>query len=282
MRVWLFLTFELALDFAGCRALPDRPCLGAGNSLLQSFAGKRPRAKSRVSPNSMVAAPKHGRHCSPQFIHIPKVAGTAIEETLRSYGIMQGKYANWTSPTTRPYQVERFRNCPAHHRPPSAHVEGGLCIVREPISRALSEFCYIQLAWIGKDKVHFKPDCEGLNAWVRLMMDLAVRERHDGYIPGSVNRCHFFAQWRFARRADVIVSHRELHGQGWDRIKMHFGLPGNATLMKVGPRLPRFVQTESVQVCSQLVKRPGCLEDENKMRLEVFFKEDYEHLSEFF
>lgn len=154
--------------------------------------------------------------------------------------------------------------------------------MREPVSRALSEFCYIQSAVIGKDKVHFRPDCEGLNAWVKTMMDVAVRERHDGYMPASVNRCHFFSQWSFARRADVVVSYNDLSGQGWDRIKMHFGLPRNATLKKVEPRLPKYVKKESVYVCSQLVKRTSCLEDENRKRLEAFFREDYEHLSEFF
>ena len=225
------------------------------------------------------------------FVHVPKAAGHAIETVLHEHHIENGRFGRWESQATAPYVGERIGtlrgctgNCQAimhegkwcsrHHRPPAHHVPGGLVVVREPIDRAVSEFCYSLPFLVQWFQRAFAPSCDAMNEWVPFILDKYLERA------GVVLDCHLLPQWRFASKVDVIIGYAELTaGNGWERIRKHFELPENATL-------PADVDQQKAgagaqAVCKRQVSR-ACLSTANTQRLRDFFREDYENLASYF
>lgn len=136
------------------------------------------------------------------FIHIPKNAGSTIEEAGKMHGLQWGKYAKYPQMSSVP--------CSAHHVPPrylqafkpynGTHT---FCVKRHPFERALSSYKdMVSLIQRGIDPSGFTPPWVGipsdskrqpcavhnLNQYVANVMGMYVHGHR------YVNDCHFLPQ----------------------------------------------------------------------------------------
>jgi hypothetical protein len=104
----------------------------------------------------------------PTFIHIPKSGGTTVEDTLGSMGINVG-FCN----PSRPYELrKKFGGLESWHTPPASRVANSWAIVRNPYTRAVSEFLW-QTNWGAAELFHsLNPgysvhNCEAFQQYVK-------------------------------------------------------------------------------------------------------------------
>ncbi len=133
------------------------------------------------------------------FIHIPKCAGTTIEEIGCGHGLRWGKCSARASEGT--INDDAVQACSAWHRPlrrprlrnlndgDDGRViqEPSFCVMREPFDRLLSEFRFR----VTRDELGHSYDAEGLSAWISELVALpptAIRGRWD---------CHLIPQAEF-------------------------------------------------------------------------------------
>lgn len=226
------------------------------------------------------------------FVHIPKAAGTTVEKTLLKHGMRVGIEAPWLD--APPYQTadDAYGKCAFWHRPPLQRVPGGLCVVREPASRLLSEFCFgtfrqsdFWALYRGYSR-KFLPTCEGFNQWVLFVLGC--------YGKGSptIHDCHLVPQYHYASKCDAVVSMDDLRsgrgGRGWGQVLEHFSLPRGAAIATAELNMTETLHNRAVQQYHPLSARCvrsvtlGCLQEPAIRAIQKHFSLDYEHLSRHF
>lgn len=118
-----------------------------------------------------------------EFIHIPKNAGTTIENIANENQIKWGRY----KPEHNKYVLNN--NCNYWHTPPKYFNNKSLykkdetfCVIRNPYDRIVSEYKYRN-----KNKKHTPED---LNKWIHEKLIPL------NYVDGGMN-CHFIPQYEF-------------------------------------------------------------------------------------
>jgi hypothetical protein len=134
------------------------------------------------------------------FIHIPKCAGTTIEEVGCSHGLRWGKCSARAADGTA--DDAAMLACSAWHRPlqqprlRDGAPEPSFCVMREPFDRILSEFRFR----VTRGDLNRTYDTAGLSAWLSELRMLPPAE-----IRGSWD-CHFILQSEFMLAAANPVS----------------------------------------------------------------------------
>ena len=118
-----------------------------------------------------------------EFIHIPKNAGTAIENVAKEKGVRWGRF----KPEHREFMDEEI--CNYWHIPPKRFKEGNLyqgednfCVIRNPYSRIISEYAYRH------SNQPKKNNAKDMNNWIR-----KVLTKDNVNTKGGVD-CHLFPQ----------------------------------------------------------------------------------------
>lgn len=272
------MTMVLLVKFVCWLALAATATAAA---LIEKCSAKKPLAPFLLQARSQQS--KLESNHSYTFVHIPKTAGSEIENTLHKFGVEEGAHASWRFEA--PYLLSQssslhYNNflpkCSPWHIPPAQHVHGGWTIVREPIDRTLSEFCYRQGqvhedgGTLGRPPCsdckakYFTQDCVGLNAWVEAILN---SYSHSPW----VNDCHMLPQWMYASKVDYIFSFEKLDDEDWPRIKTMYGLPANAGFLEKSAMV-------GYAPCKDAVLKPGCLTSQSTTLLKRHFHEDYEYL----
>jgi len=271
------MTMVLLLKFVCWLALAATATAAA---LIEKCSAKKPLAPFLLQARSQQS--KLESNHSYTFVHIPKTAGSEIENTLLKFGVNEGAHAHWgyepPYALSQSFYYEKFRTkCSPWHIPPAQHVHAGWTIVREPIDRTLSEFCYsagrVDERGGGGTVSHppcshciykyFPLDCEGLNSWVEAVLN---SYSHSPW----VNDCHMLPQWMYASKVDYVFSFQKLDDEDWPRIKTMYGLPANVYL--------EHMAMLGYEPCKNAVLKPGCLSDHSTTLLKRHFHEDYEYL----
>lgn len=121
-----------------------------------------------------------------EFIHIPKNAGTTIENIANEKNIKWGRM----KPSHKEHINTNFGNCVYWHIPPkyfslSSHYEtdkdGTFCVIRDPYDRMVSEYKY---------KNRFSTDPKHMNEWIKQHLTPEYTEN------GKLN-CHFLPQYNY-------------------------------------------------------------------------------------
>jgi len=162
----------------------------------------------------------------PQFVHIPKNAGTSIEEYASKHGFEWGsRRHNWPSPT--PLCIYDFtlnsgqlagNSYPgsAWHVPPriwiregsNPYAEGSFCVVRNPYSRTVSNFLWEEkLGRLGSGPLC---DVGKLNDYVHTVLSdpaLASIPNVPSDVPASGGKwdCHLLPAWVYTGNSCGIV-----------------------------------------------------------------------------
>lgn len=120
-----------------------------------------------------------------EFIHIPKNAGTTIENIAKDKGVKWGRF----NPDDRNYITEG--NCTYWHIPPKYFRDGSkyendetFCVMRDPYQRIISEYAYRHKNMPEMDN---KTD---LNIWLQEHLT-------DTYVKKGKLNCHFVPQVQY-------------------------------------------------------------------------------------
>jgi len=141
-------------------------------------------------------ADKEEGHGLPVFLHIPKAGGTTIENELGRVGIQVGLCH------ARPYEREsRFNEFEPWHTPPVGQVPNSWVIVRDPYTRAQSEFLWAS-NWEAPEVFqslnpgYSAQNCRAFASWVEKKMKPAyknpLRECYSrrSYTPRGIEECN--------------------------------------------------------------------------------------------
>jgi len=133
------------------------------------------------------------------FIHIPKSAGTAIEDVSVEHGVQWGRNFVWGL-----VMMPDGSYCNAYHVPPRYFTNPGqvytasnaFCVTRHPYDRAVSEYKYLLSVDWGKNAsaVYEKEPCtkDGLNYFLQQTLQRVLRGNR------YVNDCHMIPQYEYA------------------------------------------------------------------------------------
>ena len=121
-----------------------------------------------------------------EFIHIPKNAGTAIENVGKEKGVRWGRF----KPEHREFMNEDI--CNYWHLPPKRFKEGNFyqkdetfCVIRNPYSRIISEYAYRH------SKEPKKNNAKDMNDWIAKVLTKENVDKKGG------QDCHLFPQHDF-------------------------------------------------------------------------------------
>jgi len=159
--------------------LPLLSALAGASAISPALVLRARQAQSRAErcfPGPGDAEQAH--HCAVDeklvFLHIPKNAGTAIEDLAFAHGVAWGRNADFDS-----CHIKANRCLAAWHEPPALLPRGNpysaqapvFCVVRNPFLRVVSEYKYLhshpEFQWDNADILQ-KYGCSdaGLNAWL--------------------------------------------------------------------------------------------------------------------
>lgn len=131
-----------------------------------------------------------------KFIHIPKNAGSSIEDIGTKTGMVWGRFDKTTNPKKTNYKCSIWHD-PLRYANDSR--EETFCVIREPIERLISEYKYIYKMNKGnvqttyKEVEYFTPKI--LNAWIS---DVIKKNYHKN---GELD-CHLIPQADFVYDTD--------------------------------------------------------------------------------
>jgi hypothetical protein len=209
----------------------------------------------------------------PTFIHIPKTGGVSIENGLSIHGIYVGKHAftRMDEKIQRTYKIQQSR-CSAWHSLPLEDVHNSITVVRDPLDRLVSEFCYTH-----KVLHHAELSCEGLSNWILHVLSHVLTGNKHTY------NCHLLAQWEFAKRADIIIPFCALGTEhGNQMLSEHFYI-ANFTLGKENDGVSHDRKcknfTNSVQWATNVT---SCISSAAYAMFQYTYRDDYKNLEKHF
>jgi len=208
----------------------------------------------------------------PLFMHIPKNAGTAVEEAGFHGGRQWGLH--WMGGLMR---MSDQKLCVKYHVPPR-YLEGNpygdaevFCVTRHPFERAVSEYTYLLgVEWGSAFSGFLRTEAEcspaGLNTF--LQSELSIFLNNTG---GSKFRCdcHFLPQSEYIWDADGTQ-----RCQRWIRMEE---LPGGFNAYMKEKHMPVRLRPSRVNAASCNVTVDD-LSDMTKALLEVVYAEDFQRL----
>ena len=240
------------------------------------------------------------------LLHIAKTGGTAIEELGARLGVRWGarrSVASWPVSTTSllcgpsPQHVPRALFA-AHGDPDPYAGTDTFCVVRHPLTRAVSEYVYqaqespsMAISSILSHRVPTDSDlctAHGLNTFIRGKLDPIARHLADlpatlagagGRLPPGVatHRCHWLPQWLYvdglggagARPCDHLLFYENL-SIGLPPLLRAYGHSGNVSL----PRANQLLSRSSAEVCPGL--NVSSLDVESRALLREAYARDFE------
>jgi len=155
------------------------------------------RKSSRVHHND-----KSSRKFELKFIHIPKTAGTAIEEAGRKAGVWWGRYDRSN------HVVHINSSCMFWHEVPLRHDESvrTFCVMREPFERILSEIRY-ELSLEGRNCMSERE--------LNFRLDFSARI-------GQHMDCHWIPQYEYVKHCDHVLRYDHLRSD-FNTLMRHYG-----------------------------------------------------------
>ncbi len=132
------------------------------------------------------ACTKHRYKSDLQFIHIPKNAGTTIENIANEQNVKWGRFNDDLITQTH------FDQCKYWHVPPKYFKQNSyydsndtFCVIRNPYSRVVSEYKYR----FGDQPTKLTP--KKMNSWIQEELPLMLKTNRYGY------NCHLIPQSEF-------------------------------------------------------------------------------------
>eukprot|EP01041_Mallomonas_annulata_P007122 gene7122-14488_t len=216
----------------------------------------------------------------PTFIHIPKAGGTSIEQSLMRAGIavsrsaclnatyFKSKKLNLTVESFRLFKTltnESLKVCSTWHIPPAGYVPRSITVVRHPIKRLLSQFCFVT--------PHHKDlrvlNCQIFNSYINTTLNRIYTLNKTG-----TEDCHWVPQWEYAKYSHQILSFSNINTSSfWNTLSHHFG---------VQLRPIHSSGTSCDQHRFQSPINESCITSENRIRLNDHFKDDFKNLNKYF
>lgn len=250
------------LTLTGAIAGSPAPVLAHAPAALLTVAAP---AAPTLSP------PQVGADCKvPLFVHIPKNAGTAVVEALKDLGIKGGQALFLTGATGVGEHYPQIQyKCYDQHKPPSENVACSFVVVREPLDRLVSQYCYardyeyfnIYHQQYGVPK-KWPLTCDMVDKYGQAVLQL-VKDRGQAY-----EDCHYLPQWAYASKAvKAIPWSRDMQR---DLRQLHPRL-ANLTL-KVHNRAPDDAP------CRRFGITADCFSPSTAAALRDYYRDDYEHL----
>lgn len=196
----------------------------------------------------------------PLFMHIPKTAGTSIENAINrqklTVGTTGGAACQW-------------------HTPPQVFIRGSFAVVRPVLDRVVSEFCWMRtkdIFGVYKAKYNCREvwpyTCDMLNDWLAAALE-EYKIRPD--FPG----CHMVPQWCYASKAERLILMR---GQVEEAIrKMH---PRTANMSLKHENYDAHGQDKGP--CARFNITTACINSTNIAGVREHFQEDFEHIDPLF
>lgn len=131
-----------------------------------------------------------------KFIHIPKTAGTSIENAAIKNDILWGRFDK---------SLKSFNNCSPWHCPQKM-TDYCFCVVRDPFDRFISQFYH--------ENELKNYNSKKLNEFIEYKLSL---------IKNNINTAdnHFLPQYKFCENCDIIISFDNLQNNLDNLMKMY-------------------------------------------------------------
>ena len=204
-----------------------------------------------------------------EFIHIPKNAGTTIENIANEEGIKWGRF----KPKFRETLTDKSNGCAYWHTPPRNFdkktspyaTDETFCVIRDPVERLISEYKYRFRDGHDSAGVYFTP--YSLNKWIELVI------KEDFHLSGKMN-CHHLPQSQYVfdengvRTCDNILRFDYLNDDFTNLMKEH-----DLEHLKLDTK--HNISSSH----NQPELRPDDITQENMKRIQSVYKDDFELLS---
>jgi hypothetical protein len=203
-----------------------------------------------------------------EFIHIPKNAGTTIENIANDEGIKWGRF----KPKFKETITDEI-NCTYWHTPPRHFdkktspyaTDETFCVIRDPIERLISEYKYRFRDGHDSVGVYFTP--YSLNKWIELVI------QKDFHSNGKMN-CHHIPQSQYVfddngvRTCDNILRFNHINNDFTNLMKEH-----DLEHLKLD------TNHNSSSSHNQPKLTPDDITQENIQKIQSVYKDDFELLS---
>jgi len=209
MMIW-FWVYAL---FAAVHA-STHPSMYSSQCIAESSKQQRSCALLQVGKQSTTADTSE---CKLQFLHIPKNAGTAVENWGKNAGLQWGRHLLGTA------LMDGL--CSFHHVPPSMFTSAPnpyldsdkvFCVKRDPYSRAVSQYSYTQSLLIeGGESKDASSGCDGYEicsaSGMNCYLKSVLSSINDKSMSPFSSNCHFLPQaeyiWSGAGGDDQTCKH---------------------------------------------------------------------------
>ncbi|EWM20269.1 Sulfotransferase [Nannochloropsis gaditana] len=209
----------------------------------------------------------------PTFIHIPKTGGSSIETALSHRGIYVGRQAFSAKDdrSQRKYPIKQG-HCSEWHSLPLEHIDSSITVVRDPVDRLLSEFCWER----GLKSHRADLSCEGLSDWILHALSNIIADTNEKY------DCHFIPQWEFAQWVDSIIPFCALgtpHGN--KLLAEHFEI-ANFTMGRENESESHDRECKDFIKIVEEANVTSCISPTAHAMIQHMYRFDYEYLGKYF
>ena len=151
-----------------------------------------------------------------EFIHIPKNAGTTIENIADKKNVKWGRFKPEHMKSVKSDKCSYWHTPPKHFNEDSYYKnDDTFCVIRDPVDRMVSEYAYRHK---NMPELNNK---NAMNQWLREQLN-----NHDNTVDGGLN-CHFLPQHSFIydddgnRTCDNVLRFDNLTNEFNDLMKTH-------------------------------------------------------------
>ena len=237
------------------------------------------------------------------FLHIPKNAGSAIEDAARKLGVFWGRWAvrNHT-------RVHVGDGCPYYHLPidalPEPHAYQGravFCVIRSPFARAVSQYGWLHYMQAydsapsrkphqrRRHSMQLPPDQQSFSSRKRctvLGLNEYLRQELSSYAAAKnatrrrqVGNCHFLPNSRFVwtgegRRACQFVLNHSTLEHDFDALMREHGL--GIRYLDMSSHAQKLSSASLAAACKKLV--PSDIDADNVRRMQRIYSDDFSRL----